>query len=267
MIAGVDGCKGGWLVIKAPLWPIKRDEELMVCRDWPTVAAVTYDCEVVAVDMPIGFPPTSLWPRTCDVQARQMLGSARTRVFFAPPRGALVAKSPTAFQSLHRRLTGKGAGYPVWPIVSKMNEIDGWITPSLQTKVREFHPELAWQRVNGNVPMSPKKEAAGQNQRRRYLHRHVAGLALMESWKKQLGRAAALDDLFDALIGLKVAYDIHAAGIPHRNILPATPRPMQRAVAWRFSSNPSWLKGTPGSPWCSSILTPHQPTRHRTPCR
>ena len=50
MVAGVDGCKGGWVVA---LWG--RGVELILCADFVEVVEVTRDCSAVAVDMPIGL--------------------------------------------------------------------------------------------------------------------------------------------------------------------------------------------------------------------
>ena len=56
MIAGVDGCRGGWLVAKSECWPFRTPLTLNVCKSFAEVLDATQDCESVVVDMPIGLP-------------------------------------------------------------------------------------------------------------------------------------------------------------------------------------------------------------------
>lgn len=208
MIAGVDGCKGGWLLAIASEWPSLGDVQLVICQSFQMVIAITECYSQVMVDMPIGLPgdcDECPFPRKCDLLAKTMLGDRRSSVFNAPPRRSLVAATPQEFQSIHREVAGIGAGLPVWGIVPKIKEVDELITPQFQQRIHEFHPELAWFRANGNQTLASKKTEVGLGQRRSLVASSVQNLADLERWKKKVGRAVALDDIYDAIIGLKVA--------------------------------------------------------------
>ncbi len=204
MIAGVDGCKAGWIVALAAGWPCVQPPHLLLCRDFQAVLTVTAECGAVMVDMPIGLPASSN-PRLCDALARQKLGATSNRLFLAPPRSTLRAATAREFQRLHREATGHGAGLPVWGLVEKLRQVDQAMTPSLQDRVMKFHPELAWQHLNGGTPLISKHQPEGLAQRRTLLQSHVPGLDQLTAWKQRLGRAAGLDDLLDALVGLAAA--------------------------------------------------------------
>ncbi len=49
MFAGVDACKGGWIVAKSASWPCREVPALAVCSDFRTMLALTADCRRVAV--------------------------------------------------------------------------------------------------------------------------------------------------------------------------------------------------------------------------
>src|SRR4051794_40997128 len=80
-VLGVDGCRGGWLTAVV--------DDLQVGWRWaPAVADLLADpAVVVAIDIPIGLPDAGV--RTCDVEARRLLGRRGVTVFAAPVRPVL----------------------------------------------------------------------------------------------------------------------------------------------------------------------------------
>lgn len=206
MLAGVDACKGGWIVARSLSWPCREAPCLAVCPDFRAVIALTADCQRVAVDIPIGIP-SGKQIRRCDQEAKDFLRANDhnpAAVFFTPPRECLPAENAKEFQRLHRLARTTGAGYPVWGFMKKVKEANESMTPKLQGRIIEFHPELAWLRIAGRN-LSSKHEDEGIAERKKVLHPNVPELEHLLSWKDSLGRAAALDDLLDALIGLAVA--------------------------------------------------------------
>ena len=203
--AGVDACKGGWLLIKSPTWPCTHLPFVSICSDFRSVLESTQDCSCTAVDMPIGLP-SGAQIRGCDLEARKLLGKSRSSsVFLAPPKETLPARTPTEFQHLHKLARGKGAGLPVWGIVPKVKEVDEAITPQLQIRIIEFHPELAWRRL-ANRELDSKHSQAGISQRADILSPYVPELSRLLGWKRRIGKAANTDDMLDALVGLWVAH-------------------------------------------------------------
>ena len=204
MLAGVDACKGGWIVAKSASWPCREVPCLAVCPDFRAVLALTVDCKRVAVDIPIGLP----WRdklRLCDLEAKKLLsGHNGSALFYAPPRDTLHAETPEQFQRLHRKARSVGAGLPVWGFLAKVKEANAAMTTEFQKRVVEFHPELTWIRIAGEN-LESKHTFEGIVERKKLLRRSVPDLEKILRWKDFLGRAAAADDLLDALVGLAVA--------------------------------------------------------------
>lgn len=209
------------MVALADGWPCRLPPSLLICPTFEALLIATAKCQIVVVDMPIGLP-TGAEHRRCDLIGRTLLGPvAATRLFYAPPRPTLSARTPTEFQSLHRAVTGKGAGLPVWGILPKLREVDDVMTPApdLQNRVYEFHPELAWQHLAGML-LPSKHTHDGLKQRMALLQGYVPGLDEITAPRAGLRRKdASLDDLLDALAGLGVAQAI-AAGPDYERRIP-----------------------------------------------
>ncbi len=220
MIAGVDGCKKGWVVAVGDGWPSRQRPRLLFCETFKSVLDATDGCKVVAVDMPIGIP-SGAQLRECDEPARKSLGKAASRVFLTPPREALCAKTPKEFQEIHKNLRGTGAGFVVWGIVPKIKEVDEVMKPQLQDRVFEFHPELVWKRLAGGV-LDSKHTAAGILQRISIIDEYIGGI---EHFREDKGAMnGAIDDVLDSLVGLSVAHCI-ANGTDYNGRLPGGQSP------------------------------------------
>lgn len=212
MIAGVDGTRDGWIVAMAESWPCTAAPSIHLAPTFADVVSLTATCSAVGVDMPFGLPSGSD-VRACDMLAREKLAAradkdtkAATRLFLAPPREAIYnhGGNPKEFQRLHRHYRGVGAGLPVWGIVPKMLEVDAALTstPSLQDRLVEFHPELAFAHLAGRV-LASKHGAPGILERFAVLIQHIPALHNI-SVSHEL-RSATIDDVLDALVGLSTA--------------------------------------------------------------
>ena len=230
MLAAADGCRAGWVVAMAESWPCPQPPHLTIYPAFRDMLVATAACRAVVVDMPIGLPAGSEH-RQCDETGRRLLGAlAVTRLFYAPPRGTLTAADPVAFQKVHRRLTGKGAGLPVWGIVAKLREVDEAMTPALQDRVYEFHPELAWRHLAG-AALPSKHGPEGIERRLALLRPLVPDLDALIMARDGLRRKdAGLDDLLDALVGLGVAQAIAAGPDPTRRIPGVEPERDERGL-------------------------------------
>src|SRR5688500_17304144 len=82
-VAGVDGCRDGWVVVTAPLTAgpstVQRVERLDALIDRVRSGAVV----AAGIDMPIGLPSHSR--RTSDAGLRVHLGARRSSLFPTPP--------------------------------------------------------------------------------------------------------------------------------------------------------------------------------------
>jgi predicted RNase H-like nuclease len=223
MIAAVDGCRAGWLVARAAAWPPSPVCTLQVCETFQDVLVVTADCAAVVVDIPIGlFGETSpcerdsgsagapaeqrTWgkagPRECDRLARQRLGAAASRAFNPLPRPLLCCTNYTECNRLHRERYGRGISRQSFAIRAKLLDVDRLMTPALQERVREFHPELVWQRLNGGQPLPSKRRNEGLGRRIGLLR---AAIPNLETLIQHPPPGAKPDDVLDALVGLELA--------------------------------------------------------------
>jgi predicted RNase H-like nuclease len=88
-VAGVGGCRGGWLVALSDLQ--SRSCELRLCATFAEVLALADAPAIIAVDMPIGLPDQAgRGGRACDVDARSRLGERQSSVFSVPARAAIM---------------------------------------------------------------------------------------------------------------------------------------------------------------------------------
>ncbi|MFN8611907.1 MAG: DUF429 domain-containing protein [Vulcanimicrobiota bacterium] len=175
MNAGVDGCRGGWLVALGT--PLRFE----LCSCWSEVAELTAACTRVAVDMPIGLPAAGQ-RRACDGLARRCLGPRRHSIFSAPAREYLHAS---------RFCEVQGMSLQSFHLLPKVRQLDDWMTPQRQARVWEAHPELVFARLAGTPLSHSKKTEAGRIQRLELLGRP----ALSQAYKRS---QVNLDDLIDA---------------------------------------------------------------------
>jgi predicted RNase H-like nuclease len=227
-IAGVDGCKAGWVAVT--LLPGGEPR----CAVFPSFAMLVDQLPgdaVIAVDMPIGLPErTGHGGRGPEALVRRHLGARQSSVFSIPSRSAVHAEpgpfdGPEAWYAAHRRASAvaratsdppRGISIQAFGIFAKIREIDRLLRdqPALRARIIESHPEAAFWRLNGGQAMAtPKKvkgavNPAGMAERRALLARLGLGAEFLEA--RPPGGAGA-DDVLDAAAVLFVAAR-HARG-------------------------------------------------------
>lgn len=159
-VLGVDGWRGRW--VGALL-----DDRHVTLLDLPDVAAVLAvpDVVVIAIDMPIGLSDGR--PRRCDVEARRLLGPARSSVFPAPLRAVLGCGDYAEACAVSRQRSGKALSRQAWGLVPAIRSVDEALDRS-GGRVHEVHPELAFRALDERV-RDRKATARGQGQRLRAL--------------------------------------------------------------------------------------------------
>jgi len=200
LIAGVDGCRGGWLVA---LWAPPAGPTLHLAADWTAVVGLTEKCSAVAIDMPIGLPAADA-QRPCDAQARARLGPRRSSVFPAPWRDCLQAREYSL------ELRARGMSIQTFHLLAKIRQLDDWIDPDKQGRAFEAHPELIWARLSGSVLLSKKRTLKGQAERRALLPFRVPE----SSFRRNV---VAPDDIADALALAVCARDPIRPSSPERD--------------------------------------------------
>jgi predicted RNase H-like nuclease len=184
-VAGVDGVRDRWLV--AVLDGSGRVTWSLLGHA-ATVLEATADCAAVGVDVPIGLPEHGY--RRCDLDARELLGGARSSVFHAPVRATLTATSHHSASEASAAVHGKRISVQTWGLIPKIAQ---WDTLDLGDQVVEVHPEVSFRAMAPRLDFAGKKTARGAAQRMRALHGWRAEVLA------ELPRDAPLDDALDAL--------------------------------------------------------------------
>ncbi len=175
-IAGIDGCRAGWVVATT--------RGVIVV---PTLHLEQFT--LVGIDMPIGLIDGP--PRACDLEARKFLGRAGSSVFPAPPRAALQHTDYRVALAAARAATGRGISKQTFNIMAKVAELDALVLRADQHRIVEIHPECAFRMLNDGTPLPSKKTAEGRLLRRQLLACHF-------DVPSHAPAGAASDDLLDA---------------------------------------------------------------------
>ncbi len=216
-LAGVDGCRRGWVVARADAALGGLTVEL-VARLGDLFNEAAAGGDIVAIDIPIGLPETGR--RECDGAARIMLGFPRSSSVFSPPsRASLAATGYREACLLNTAACGRMLSQQSYHILPKIREVDALITPDSQRYVREVHPELVFALLagGGHGLLLSKKTPAGEAERLLLLAPFFPELATkpgtdpIAAIRERLGRRrVARDDIVDALACLVAARRIHA---------------------------------------------------------
>ena len=195
-VAGVDGCRTGWIVVVAESGTRLSPEKCVVLGNFGNVLDVTRGCACVAVDIPIGLTEGS--SRDADKEARQRLGQPRaSSVFPAPPRPLLGEFSYAQACAMSARISGKKISRQTYGLLRKIREVDEAMKPALQTRIVETHPELGfWALEGGRALVDSKRTDRGKRERRRLLMRvYTASFARLSP-----PPGSRSDDLHDACV-------------------------------------------------------------------
>lgn len=191
-IAGIDGCRAGWVCFKVELPSLATSVEVV---DLPTLLTQRIlGIADMGIDIPIGLLDGS---RACDKAARKLLGQPRgTSVFATPCRAAMAAVNHAEASTTNRRRTGRGLSQQAWGIARKIKQVDDAITPDCQEWAFEVHPEVCFWALAAQHPMTnSKKTEAGVSERLNLLRNVFPGIERhLASRPPNVGK----DDLLDA---------------------------------------------------------------------
>ena len=188
-VLGLDGCPGGWAgaLVDGPTITLRR------YHGWDAglLEALAEDVDVVAVDIPIGLPRPGE-TRTCDLAARAHLGVRRSSVFPAPPRELFGHASHAAASAASKALCGKGISVQAWNIYDRIAAVDRIVTPEMQRRLVEVHPEIGFRELAG-FDLGSKRHKPGRDARQQKLN---------EIWPDVTPRlpGAHSDDVLDAIV-------------------------------------------------------------------
>ncbi len=211
---GVDVCKGRWAIAA-----VREDGGLAsfwIKTSFKEVLAEVKSKSVLLtlIDIPIGLKSSGSDERKCDPEARKFLGKPRScSVFRAPVRQAVYAESREQASTINGQITGKGIGVQSWGIVKKIKEVDRLLSqdPTLQSRVRETHPEVCFCGLNGGHPLfhsKKEKNGAGLDERLGILKRFSKNVETEYANALQcyLRSRLAKDDVLDAMAAAITAW-------------------------------------------------------------
>jgi predicted RNase H-like nuclease len=163
LVAGVDGCRAGWLCVLAEADNWSAREAFIVPEIGALIART--DLVMIAIDIPIGIPDIAApGGRACDAALRRELGARQSSVFAVPARAAL-AQDDYALANqaaLVHSSPARKVSRQCFHLFPKIREVDALMTPALQRRVVECHPEGAFWAMNGRRPLAEPKKVKSQ---------------------------------------------------------------------------------------------------------
>ncbi|MEM9630159.1 MAG: DUF429 domain-containing protein [Pseudomonadota bacterium] len=209
-VAGADGCKAGWVAVLRSL--AKPGEvKLEIFPSFADLLNFTPHLSIIAIDMPIGLPDR-ICPggRGPERSARKHLGMRQSSVFTVPSRAAVYEDDyrKACTTALETSEPPKKVSKQCFFLFPKIREIDAQMSPDLEARIFEVHPELAFWRLNGEKEMSlPKKVKSranpeGLDQRRDLL---VSKGLQREFLDQKPPKGCGRDDLLDAAANSLIA--------------------------------------------------------------
>ncbi len=229
-VAGIDGVGSVWIAVVvedgALHWQLGHASEVL---------ALAHECDLVAIDIPIGFVDSGM--RACEAEARVLLGAQSRSIFPTPPAAAMAVgrregttrASRERAQQAARLAGGQGISTQTWGLAAKILDVEDAIDAlphPAASRVVETHPETAFRIMSpGPGPVwANKKSAAGVARR----------MALLDV------EAAAFDDPVLTKVPIDDALDALAAAWTAARLL----RDDARVLGGSDAARAVWSDGT-----------------------
>lgn len=169
LVAGVTPSAGQWLVASAKVSGATfAPEEPRLIRSFSLVVDERPTFDAIVINAPIGYPSgVDLGFRTCDREARELLGS-RGNVITAVP-GRRVFEKPD--------MSVEGLDAVTQVLMPRYRDVASEMSPYRQRQVYEGQPELSFFQLNGGVPMRFQRfREAGREERSKLLLSKLNGI-------------------------------------------------------------------------------------------
>ncbi len=177
-VAGVDGCRGGWVVATRDGW-----------RVVPSFETIAREFALIGVDMPIGLPDG--WHRDADRAARAFIRPRGSCVFPTPPRSLIHHDDYALANATSKARFGVGVTRQTFNLFPKIRDVDRTIDVAAQHRFLEVHPECSFTALTGAV-LAPKRTLAGRQRRQEALEERFGPIEHRPS------TAVRPDDVLDA---------------------------------------------------------------------
>ena len=211
-VVGVDGCPAGWICFEIDLQ--SRRTAVRVLTNLAELISESPQPKLIAIDIPIGIPTKG--SRACDIAARKLLGKPRSNsVFPAPIRATFAARTYQEACALSLQVQGKSLSRQAFEIIPKIREVDELITPELQMRIFEVHPEVSFRALNRGQSLKHRKlDREGKEERLKLLLPHYPAIKghLVELRRKEV----AEHDLLDAAVAAWTAECVANGAVPRQ---------------------------------------------------
>ena len=222
IVAGVDGCPAGWIAVIHEIGAPER-AELKLFETIGEVIQHTPQIGTVAIDIPIGIPEhVGTGGRVADKEARAVLGQRQSAVFAVPARAAVMCEDyrGACAAALATSDPPRKVSKQAFNLFPKIREVDHIMTPDLQSRIYETHPEVAFWALNGECALElPKKVKSRPNppglDYRKHLLRQAGYLDYVLEFDGFQKSKVGPDDILDACVNAWSACRI-AAGTARR---------------------------------------------------
>lgn len=225
-IAGIDGCKGGWLCIEE----LNDGLRAFIASNIRDAVDRLRPGTLIGIDIPIGLPSDD--SRQCEIEARRLLGARGVCVFPAPLRvtventtdATLYVAAKQIQRPHHAR--DKGISQQAWRILPKVREVDVFLRADVKRaeRILEVHPEVCFTQWNGGTPISSKKKSAQGRAARAALIDDIWPMQrerLLDELKQHSHGRFEADDLYDAFAAL---WTMRRYRVGRSRTLPAAPK-------------------------------------------
>lgn len=201
-LAGIDGCKAGWLMVRAV-------DGVYDFKPYETFAHLIIDnqqLDYLLIDIPVGLSSPG-FPRTIDATMRKELKGRSSTVFNAPCRLAVYEKDYQKARHLNQQVEGKSLSIQSLAISEKIREVDEYLSSTRnRITVVESHPELCFKYLNRGIVPSKKSTKEGIAERLKIIAKYEPKLVDLyhQALKDTKRKHAKRDDIIDAICLLLV---------------------------------------------------------------
>lgn len=205
-LAGVDGCRGGWLAILEDTATHAISSQVVA-----SAAEAAALADIVAIDMPIGLE-SKKYGRDCDWAARKFIGPRFNSVFPAPIESVVFGIDIRTASADQRMIVGKGVSPPCIAIIPQIWEVNRLLRgdQTLVNRVLEVHPEVSFRAMRGSHLEYPKRDLSGALLRLSLIRAAFGENAFEPVRREQRRGQVEDDDILDAFAALWTARRIAA---------------------------------------------------------
>lgn len=157
MIAGADGFGKKWYVVMEE--GVRRPRQSFEVVDSLQDLVDDRRLKTIVIDVPIGL--TERGPRECDKEARAALVPRHNSVFPAPIRPMLKVGSYSEACRISAKAQNKRCSQQSYAIIPAIRQVDEVMTPWLQRRIREGHPEVSFMALTGAPMRHSKRDPRG----------------------------------------------------------------------------------------------------------